>query len=478
MQRQPSSGSSDYDEMGATPPPFEYAPSDDGGLYGAMPLVAAESELVLEGLMGLSPPGSPIWRVVGNFTNTIVGAGIVGLPYALHRAGFWCALGQMCGAALMTYYSLKLMVRAGLQLQVSTYEHMCQRSLGRPGFYLATSSLCLFDLGASVSFLIIYADAATRTAVHVLPVLGDEHGAARELVLCASAVPLLALVMHRDLSALESWSSLSVCLVLVLTAFVVAQLFAMGGAAAGADAGAPLRAFGGEALATFGTISFAFVNNDTAFLLYNTIAEPSPRRWSTLSSIGLALALFTCGVFASCGYLTFRGNISDNILNDYADDTPGILPIRAAYALAMLLTFPCAFFVVRHVANELLFRSAPNYTSVQHNSAAKHATLTSVLFFAILAIALSRVKLAFVMSFTGGFAAVMLAFVLPPAAYIASNKRGFSPLLWRNKGRLLRSARDIGPAMLMLAFGLFAAVASPLQAVLCELHPDEWKALC
>lgn len=429
--------------------------------------------------MGLSPPvGSPIWRVVGNFANTIVGAGIVALPYTLHRAGFWCALGLMCAAATLTHYSLKLMVRAGIVLNVSTYEHMCQRSLGRPGFYLATSSLLLFDLGASVSYLIIFCDAATRVACVLMPAFGPEDGWVREFVLGVSAPALLALVVHRDLSALESWSFLSVALVIVLTLYVIWQYFALAGSAAGGEANAPLQVLSSEVLASFGTISFAFVNNDTAFLLYNTIAEPSPRRWSILSRCGLALALATCATFGAFGYLTFRSGVSDNVLNNYPNSTPGIVLMRAAYALAMLLTFPTAFFVVRHVANELMFRHLPDYTSVQLNKAGRHYVLTIVLFIVILGVALSRVKLAFVMSFTGGFAATMLAFVLPPAAFIASNKRGFSPLLWRNRGMMLRSARDIGPAMAMLGLGVCAAIAAPTQAVLCELQPDQWTSLC
>lgn len=74
--------------------------------------------------------------------------------------------------------------------------------------------------------------------------------------------------------------------------------------------------------------------------------------------------------------------------------------------------------------------------------------------------------LGFVMSFSGGLAAVLLAFVLPPAAWVKNHT--YSICLWRNKGHVIASAWQLGPALIMLAFGLSAAVLCSVQSVACE----------
>lgn len=46
-----------------------------------------------------------------NYINSIVGSGIIGIPYALHRAGFGLGLLILALVAVITDYSLILMVR-------------------------------------------------------------------------------------------------------------------------------------------------------------------------------------------------------------------------------------------------------------------------------------------------------------------------------------------------------------------------------
>lgn len=46
-----------------------------------------------------------------NYINSIVGSGVIGIPYALHRAGFGLGLLLLIIVAVITDYSLILMVR-------------------------------------------------------------------------------------------------------------------------------------------------------------------------------------------------------------------------------------------------------------------------------------------------------------------------------------------------------------------------------
>lgn len=53
---------------------------------------------------------SSLPQALFNYINSIVGSGIIGIPYALHRAGFGLGLLLLIIVAVITDYSLILMV--------------------------------------------------------------------------------------------------------------------------------------------------------------------------------------------------------------------------------------------------------------------------------------------------------------------------------------------------------------------------------
>ncbi|KAG8460471.1 hypothetical protein KFE25_013121 [Diacronema lutheri] len=433
--------------------------------------------------LGAHAHQSRMLRVGANFVNTVVGAGIVGLPHTLKRSGVALGLGMMVLACAGSHYSIRLLVRLSLELRVTTYEQACYAVFGRPGYVLVCASLLVFDFGACVSYLLIMTDAAARAVEQVWPALGPHDGAMREAVLFAHAPLLLALCLQRDLSALERWSAFSVALCILLAAFVGWQYFALDGALARApDAPAappPAMRFASVGAASaFGTIAFSFVNTDTALLLFATLRKPSEARWSLLSAASLGTSLAICGSFALLGYLTFRERCTDNLLNDYPSDTAAVFGMRALYALSMALTYPTTFFVVRHVCNELAFAGNDGHASVQSNGAVRHVVLTLCIFGASFGLAAARVQLGIVMALTGGCAGVIVAFVLPPALWLRCNRSGFSPWLFKNRGAVCASAVELGPALVMLGFGVAMALLAPAQTVACAVAPERLPTFC
>jgi len=416
------------------------------------------------------PDKSPLWRVVGNFINTVVGAGIVGLPFTLHRAGFYSGIAMMVLACALTHVSLGYLIHTGIRLRMSTFEDICEALFGRTGYYLVVLSLLIFDTGATLSFMIILTDSAARVVAQLFPGAGGHDGAVHDYCLLAFCPLLLFLSLKRDMAALEQFSWSAVALVGALAAFVLWRFVDLAETGE-VDAGEPLTVFNPGIAAAFGTAAFSFVNNDVAFPLYNTLHNPTRARWARLSAISMSTALVVCALFATFGYLTFRDKVTDNLLNDYPPRGPAIAAMRLAYALTLSLTFPTTFFVVRHVLNELLYRGTPGYKSVKDNGAGRHVGLSLAIFALLVLLTISRVTLGFVMSFSGGLAAVVLAFVLPPALWIKSHPC-YSPAFWRNRGAVWASMCELGPPCLMLAFGLVMAVGASVQSVACEFFAD------
>lgn len=64
---------------------------------------------------------------------------ILGIPYALHQAGFGLGIALLILVAALTDYSLILMVRSGHICGEMSYQGLMRASFGRVGFYILTA---------------------------------------------------------------------------------------------------------------------------------------------------------------------------------------------------------------------------------------------------------------------------------------------------------------------------------------------------
>ena len=101
---------------------------------------------------------STILGVSLNMVNVIIGAGIVGLPYAFLEAGFFAGIGAMLFTAVLTDYSVRLLVATGVAHGEATYEGLARRAFGVTGYRTVCCLLLTFDYGAMLSYLVILGD--------------------------------------------------------------------------------------------------------------------------------------------------------------------------------------------------------------------------------------------------------------------------------------------------------------------------------
>ena len=66
--------------------------------------------------------GASLMATTANYVNSIIGSGMIGIPFALKEAGFGLGLILLVLVAILTDYSLRLMVRAGTLSGTSSYQ--------------------------------------------------------------------------------------------------------------------------------------------------------------------------------------------------------------------------------------------------------------------------------------------------------------------------------------------------------------------
>ena len=393
-----------------------------------------------------------------NFVNSIVGAGVLGLAFALNLSGGVLGMALLVLVGGATYFSVNLIVELGVHHGARSYEELCRVCFGRAGFVVVSLSMVCFAFGAMSAYLVIIADTAQ--------VVAEQEGGmalSRDAVLAIVAcVAILPLCLFRDLSALSHASAVSVCAVVVIIGIVLAR----GPAAAASWPGEPIHQDFGVAksslFAGLGIVSFAFVCQHSSFIVFNTLKEPSVGRWRVVNAASVFTAFLLSASFALGGYLHFFDRTMPNLLNNFACDDQVVNVARVLLAATMVLSFPMELFVARHSLFAVAHGFSPEPRGPRRMSGAWHFGLTLLLWGAGLAVGLLVTDLGIVLEITGASSGSMLGFILPPLLHLKTHSlKG----LWRSfQSAPCTHARALVLPIALLLLGLVALVAGTYSA--------------
>lgn len=90
-----------------------------------------------------------------NLINGIVGAGIVGIPFAVKEAGLLSGIFMIIMCAVLTVKSLRLLIETAKHIDVQSYETLLEAAFGKFGFYFISIAMLCNAYGAMVSYLMI-----------------------------------------------------------------------------------------------------------------------------------------------------------------------------------------------------------------------------------------------------------------------------------------------------------------------------------
>ncbi len=225
---------------------------------------------------------SSLLGAYANLCNVCMGAGIVGMPYAIKEAGLVSGTFMIIICAFLTEYSLRQLISLGKVADVNSYETLMEASFGRPGFIFLSVNMFLLSLGSMIAYLIIIKD--------TLPVLlhapEDDH-TKRLIMFISSVLIILPLSMQRDISDLEKTSKFNVILNSVLVALVAFYSPVKESVEA---SGGMMQLLSDEKILDFSTFfigfgvcSFAFVCQDSSFIIAGSMSKPTKFRWQKVT---------------------------------------------------------------------------------------------------------------------------------------------------------------------------------------------------
>ncbi|XP_023786864.1 putative sodium-coupled neutral amino acid transporter 11 isoform X2 [Cyanistes caeruleus] len=294
-----------------------------------------------------------------NIINSIIGSGIIGLPYSMKEAGFPLGVLLLFVVAYITDYSIILLIKGGNLSNTKTYQELVKETYGLVGYLILSTLQFLYPFIAMISYNIITGDTLTKVfqripGVGLDNVLTDRH----LIILLTTIIFTLPISLYRDIAKLGKISLLSLILTIVILIIVMVR-----------------------------TVTFS------------PQIPKSENAWIFAKS----------NAVQAIGVMSF-GDIFENYCRDDNLATFG----RFCYGVTVILTFPLECFVTREVIANVFFHG--NLSTVFH------VVVTVVIVAVATGISLAYDCLGIVLELNGVLSATPLVFIIPSACYLKLSK--------------------------------------------------------
>ncbi|GAA5970576.1 hypothetical protein JCM11641_007359 [Rhodosporidiobolus odoratus] len=365
--------------------------------------------------------GGGIWAGIANMSNSILGAGIIGLPYALREAGFFSGIILLLILGSVTDWTIRLIVLNAKMSGRRTYIDIMDSCFGRHGRAAVSFFQFAFAFGGMCAFTVITGDTLPRV---LLAIVGDDHGSLVDFLISRHVVTTVLTVgisyplsLYRDIEKLSHASTLALISMVVI-------VFSVGIRGPGVD-----ETLKGDSstrwtflepgvFEAIGVISFAFVCHHNSLLIYGSLRTPTLDRFAQITHVSTALSMVACLCMSISGFLVFTDRTQGNILNNFAEDDTLINIARACFGANMFATLPLEAFVCREVAETYFWPDEREFNKK------RHVLITSGLVFSALLVSLVTCDLGLILELAGGFSATALAYLFPAACFLRLSGTG------------------------------------------------------
>ncbi|XP_062854460.1 sodium-coupled neutral amino acid transporter 3 [Trichomycterus rosablanca] len=368
-----------------------------------------------------------------NLSNAIMGSGILGLAFAMSNTGIVLFLFLMTVIAILSAYSIHLLLKSADVVGVHVYEQLGYRAFGPAGKILAACVITMHNIGAMSTYLFIVKNQLPSVMIGLLnkePDSGEWFLNGNYLILIVSIAVILPLALMRRLGYLGYTSGFSLsCMFFFLisviykkfvtdcpfesrnTTTTISALNTTTISTSNGTCEAKLATLTPQAAYTIPILAFAFVCHPEVLPIYTELRKATKKRMQNVANISILAMFIMYLLTAIFGYLTFYGEVKDDLLESYPTKDTLMLCVRLAVLVAVTLTVPVVLFPIRRAVLQMLFPDKP-FSWALHTCIA----LCLITVVDILVIFVHNIKEIF--GFIGATSAPSLIFILPGIIYI------------------------------------------------------------
>nr|XP_033782553.1 sodium-coupled neutral amino acid transporter 3 isoform X1 [Geotrypetes seraphini]XP_033782554.1 sodium-coupled neutral amino acid transporter 3 isoform X1 [Geotrypetes seraphini]XP_033782555.1 sodium-coupled neutral amino acid transporter 3 isoform X1 [Geotrypetes seraphini]XP_033782556.1 sodium-coupled neutral amino acid transporter 3 isoform X1 [Geotrypetes seraphini] len=396
---------------------------------------------------------------VFNLSNAIMGSGILGLAYAMANTGILLFLFLLSGVALLSCYSIHLLLKSSGIVGIRAYEQLGYRAFGTPGKMAAAVAITLQNIGAMSSYLYIIKSElplVIQTFLNLENKTLDWYLNGNYLVVMVSTAIILPLAMMKQLGYLGYASGFSLsCMVFFLSSVIYKKFqipcplpdFSFNKTIIGnysllyentisyhnghsmEDSEGSLcspRMFtlNTQTAYTIPIMAFAFVCHPEVLPIYTELKNPSKKKMQHISNISICVMYIMYFLAALFGYLTFYDKVESELLHTYSKIDPFntlILCVRVAVLTAVTLTVPIVLFPVRRAIQHMLFQN-------KEFSWLRHILIAIILLTFINLLVIFAPTILGIFGIIGATSAPCLIFIFPAIFYIRIMPKDKEPM--------------------------------------------------
>jgi len=250
-----------------------------------------------------------------NFTNSIVGAGLIGMPYAIEKCGFLVGIVMMVVIAFIVRHSVILLIDCGLKLNALDLEVLAGKVMGKYGYFVALGAMFVYAYGAQIAYMVIIGD----TLPVVLQSIFPEAEINRNVVIVTAATCIvLPLCLLKSIASLSYASGISIFANIILVIIVCIRGPIAEHERHINEVNGDFELSNSSLFAGIGAMSFTFVCQHNSFLIFRSLRNPTRENWYRVATNAMSFALFVCMIMGVAGYLSFFDFTKGNILNDFS----------------------------------------------------------------------------------------------------------------------------------------------------------------
>ncbi|XP_068014053.1 sodium-coupled neutral amino acid transporter 3 [Melanerpes formicivorus] len=395
---------------------------------------------------------------VFNLSNAIMGSGILGLAYAMANTGIILFLFLLTAVALLSSYSIHLLLKSSGIVGIRAYEQLGYRAFGTPGKLAAAIAITLQNIGAMSSYLYIVKSEVPlviQTFLNLEEKTTDWYMNGNYLVILVSVTIILPLALMKQLGYLGYASGFSLSCMGFFLISVIYKKFQIPCPLADQDGNSTgslnntllstsdyqngytvLQApeqdtcspsfftLNSQTAYTIPIMAFAFVCHPEVLPIYTELKDPSKKKMQCISNISIMVMYLMYFLAALFGYLTFYGRVESELLHTYNKVDPFdvlILCVRVAVLTAVTLTVPIVLFPVRRAIQQMLFQG-------KDFSWIRHITIAVVLLTFINLLVIFAPSILGIFGLIGATSAPCLIFIFPAIFYIRIMPKDKEPL--------------------------------------------------
>ncbi|KAM4627034.1 putative sodium-coupled neutral amino acid transporter 11 [Discoglossus pictus] len=383
-----------------------------------------------------------------NLVNSILGTGMIGLPYSMKLAGFPLGLLLLIGVAYITDYSMILLIKGGEMSGTSTYQSLVSKIFGFPGYLFLSVLQFLYPFAAMVSYNIITGDILPKIFLRIPGVTKESVLADRRFaILVTTALVTLPIALYRNMQRLGKVSLVSLLLTCIVLVIIIIRSSSLTSIIPPTEESWVFAK--SNVIQAVGVMSFVFMCHHACFLIYGSLEEPTVSNWTRITHVSMMLSLLISVNYSVFGYVTFTGYTQGDLFENYCKDDNLATIGRFFYAITIILTYPMECFVAREVIANVFFDGTL--------SSVLHLAVTLLVVCLTTFISLSYDCLGMVLELNGVLSAAPLVFIIPTACYLK-----LSEVHWYHRDNVM--------PCLIFFLGL---VIMPVGFIMAILYPQE-----